>query len=187
MSLGLGNLLLLIHICLSSSFFLKQTHTKRFNIIWIQSHLHITGAIPPLLVLLWRLKMEEPKSFQIYSMKRIPLKAYVYPFFLCFSSKKWKWSISNIYPLTHSHLFRYPWRLLFRNFGIPWAGLCLGWFIYGQISSPPSPLPHHHHHHHTLPSFWDIDMWLRDVALHIHQNEPKILLPTPLESMARPL
>lgn len=34
------------------------------------------GAIPPLLVLLWRIRMDEPESYQKYSMKRIPLTAY---------------------------------------------------------------------------------------------------------------
>lgn len=83
-------------------------------LLWIfgENHLRVIwrmslglGAIPPLLVLLWRLKMAEPESFQKYSMKRIPLKAY-------------------------------PWALLFRNFGVQWLGLCLGWFIYDFITYP---------------------------------------------------
>jgi len=63
------------------------------------------GAIPPLLVLFWRMRMDEPESFQKYSMKRIPLSAY-------------------------------PWKLLFRKFGLTWFGLCLGWFIYDFITYP---------------------------------------------------
>ncbi|KAG0152473.1 hypothetical protein CROQUDRAFT_649897 [Cronartium quercuum f. sp. fusiforme G11] len=83
-------------------------------LLWIfgENHLRVIwrmslglGAIPPLLVLLWRLRMDEPESFQKYSMKRIPITAY-------------------------------PWALLFRNFGIPWMGLCLGWFIYDFITYP---------------------------------------------------
>ncbi|POW09953.1 hypothetical protein PSTT_06373, partial [Puccinia striiformis] len=35
------------------------------------------GAIPPLLVLFWRMRMDEPESFQKYSMKRIPLSAFI--------------------------------------------------------------------------------------------------------------
>lgn len=34
------------------------------------------GAIPPLLVLFWRMRMDEPESFQKYSLKRVPLSAY---------------------------------------------------------------------------------------------------------------
>ncbi|PLW09035.1 hypothetical protein PCANC_21612 [Puccinia coronata f. sp. avenae] len=47
------------------------------------------GAIPPLLVLFWRMRMDEPESFQKYSMKRIPLSAY--PWKLLFRKFGWQW------------------------------------------------------------------------------------------------
>ncbi|CAH7667316.1 major facilitator superfamily domain-containing protein [Phakopsora pachyrhizi] len=67
-------------------------------LLWIfgDDHLRIIwrmslglGAIPPLLVLFWRLGMAEPKSFQEYSMKRIPITAY--PWALLFKKFGLRW------------------------------------------------------------------------------------------------
>jgi hypothetical protein len=48
--------------------------------VFIRLVCRFEGAIPPLLVLFWRMRMDEPESFQKYSMKRIPLSALVHPF-----------------------------------------------------------------------------------------------------------